>query len=184
MLDTYYGSFRTRTFAQIFPNLQAFLDCKTQTELEIDVNDEALKNLFYLLYAAYGNSNSAFSDENQFKYAIFSTIFMYGPTWQKRLEVQKALRGLTEDDLARGGTAVYNSAYNPNTAPTTDELAGLPYINQQNKTLYTKSKVEGYSVLLALLDTDVTKEFINKFKTHFLAVVASDTPLLYRTQED
>ena len=184
MFNTYYGSFRTRTFAQIFPNIGEFKATATAAQIPLKISDNSLTTLFYLLYAKYGNSNIAYSDENQFKYSVFSKIFMYGPTWERRLEVQDTIRTLDEDELVRGGQALYNHAFNPSTQPSTNTESALPYINDQNRTIYTKSKLEGYSILIDLLETDVTGEFIGKFKDLFLTVVASPEPLLYTTYEE
>lgn len=190
MNNTYYGGFRTRTFAQIYPNFETFQNEFAATPFaqavatdkpEAEIN---LQLLFYMLYARYGNSHIANSDENQFKYALFNTIFMYGPAWATRLSAQKAIRELGIDEARKGGSATHNHAYNPSTAPSTNETAGLPYISDQNKTLYTKSMLEGYANLLALVETDVSEDFINKFRKLFTKVAYGDEPLLYITQED
>lgn len=142
-----------------------------------------LKILYYLLYGQYGNSVIASSDTEQFKYKVYSIIFMYGPTWCKRLEVQKRLRELNETDLITGGKAIYNHAFNPDTAPSTSTLEELLAINDQNTTNYKKSKMEGYSILLSLLETDVTKEFLDKFKKLFITVVEPELPLWYEMED-
>lgn len=190
MNNTYYGGFRTRTFAQIYDNFETFQSEFAATPFAQAVatdKEEATINLqllFYMLYARYGNSHIANSDENQFKYGLFNIIFMYGPAWATRLSAQKAIRELGIDEARKGGTATYNHAYNPSTAPTMNEIDGLPYINDQNKTLYQKSILEGYANLLALVETDVSEEFISKFKKLFTKVFAADAPLEYITQED
>lgn len=176
---SYYGGFRTRTFADIFPSVEEFISELSKTQL--DLHEVDLNTLYYLLYARYGNSNISHSSETQFKFAVSSTIFQYGPTWMKRLEVQKSLRALSETELMTGGKAIYNHSYNPSTAPSTSTLDELTTINDQNTTNYKKSKMEAYSTLLALLETDVTGEFIDKFKRLFLVIAAPDFPLLYET---
>ena len=180
--DTYYGSYRTRTFADIFPDLGKFTALFAETPFPAAIQTSAdpinLELVFALLYARYGNSHTAFSDENQFIYNIFATIFMYGPSWATRLATQKKIRE-AGDDIFLGGEATYNSALNPENAPGTSSRDGIDYVNSQNKTLYTKSKLEGYANLLALVETDVTEEFINKFKKLFLIVPEPDYPLLY-----
>ena len=179
-----YGNFRTRTFTDIYSDFESFktdyIDCDIPTTLD----DTALKTLYYLLYARYGNSNIASSDETQFKYKVFSTIFMYGPAWQKRLDIQKKLIDLGDDEILVGATAIYNSAYNPETAPSTQATEELNYINQQNVTKYKKSKLEAYAVLEELIKTDVTEQFIGKFKKLFITIVEPDLPLWYTTQGD
>ena len=109
---------------------------------------------------------------------------MYGPSWATRLSAQKAIRELGIDEARKGGTATYNHAYNPSTTPSTDEAEGLPYINDQNRTLYTKSMLEGYANLLALVETDVSAEFLAKFRPLFTKITYGDEPLLYITEKD
>lgn len=181
----YEGGFRTRTFANIFPSLDDFLNEITSSEITIEFQNEGtLKTLYYLLYARYGNSHISYSDENQFKYALYSIIFMYAPTWEKRLEIQKKLRLLSDNELMLGGKAIYNKAYNPGTPPSTDTLEELTTINEQNTTNYKKSKLEGWSLLISLLETDVTEYFISRFKKLFIKVAATGIPLLYETEVD
>jgi hypothetical protein len=78
---------------------------------------------------------------------MFSVIFQYGPTWQKRLDIQAKIRGLTDSDILIGSKAIYNTALNPSTAPSTGSLEELTYINSQNTTNYKKSKLEAYAQL-------------------------------------
>ena len=190
--DTYYGGYRTRTFADIFESADIFKEEFLSSPFAAVAQPVASKPeapyvnldiLFYLLYARYGNSHTSFSDENQFIYNVFSIIYMYGPAWAVRLDTQKKIRELG-DEIFEGSKATYNHAYNPSTAPSTDTDAALPYVNDQNRTIYAKSKLEGYSNLLALVDTDVTEDFINKFRKLFLIVPEPDYPLLYLTEEN
>ena len=179
-----YGNFRTRTFADIYTTFEDFNKDYTSNGIPSSLSAVNLKTLYYLLYARYGNSNIASSDENQFKYKVFSTIFMYGPAWQKRLEIQKNLMDLDEEDIIKGTTAIHNNALNPSAAPSTQSLEELNYISSQNTTKYKKSKIEGYATLYALIETDVTEEFIGKFKKLFITIVEPDLPLWYATQGD
>lgn len=178
-----FGNYLTRTFAEIFPTADTFMSEYAVSPLSnTDVVDVSV--IYYLLYANYGNSPISNMDENQFKYRVWSTIFMYGPSWQKRLDVQKKLRGLTESDILKGGRAVYNHAYNDGGAPSSDTAEPLNYINDQNTTNYQKSKMEGYSILLSLLETDVTKEFIDKFRPMFSKFVTPGYPLWYKDESE
>ena len=182
--QTYYGSYRTRTFAQILPSFDAFNEKYKDSRIPAKISDESAQTLYYLLYARYGNSHIAYDDENQFVYALLSTIFMYGPTWERRLQIQDELRGLSEDELIQGSKAIYNHAYNPGTAPGTSSLGELPYINDQNTTNYKKNKITAYADLIALLETDVTEPLLYRFKKLFITIVAPDYPLLYETDEE
>lgn len=73
---------------------------------------------------------------------------------------------------------------NPADAPATDGDDILKYINGQNTTAYTKSPLEGYSILMELLDTDVTEDFLKKFNICFKKFVSSERPLIYVSEED
>ena len=108
----------------------------------------------------------------------------YGPTWEKRLDIQKAIRDLTLDDIRLGSKAIYNQAMNPSTEPSTSTLEEITYINQQNTTNYKKSPLDGYSMLLELLDTDVTKEFVDKFKICFKTFVSPERPIIYVSEDE
>ena len=147
-------------------------------------NPDNVSLVFYLLYARYGNNPIANLDINQWKYKIFSTMFQYGPTWEKRLDVQKKIRNLSDNDLLTGSKAIYNSALNPSTAPSTGSLDELTYINSQNTTNYKKSKMEAYAQLWDILQTDVTEEFLVKFKKCFKIFVSSEQPLVYVSDDE
>lgn len=178
--DPQYGNYRTRQFKQIFPDTDTFVSEVRASDLSI-LEEKDLNIIYALLYARYGNSTIASDDENQFKYAVYSTIFMYGPTWAKRLEVQEVLRNMSIEELQLGGKAIYNTALNPGSTPSTQSTQELTYINQQNTTNYRKSKLEAYSLLVSLLETDITKAFIDKFSKLFITIVQPDYPLYYIT---
>lgn len=176
-----YGNYRNRKFIDIWDNEESFLSDYEMSQIPLVITPENCTTLYYLLYARYGNSTIASSDENQFKYKVFSLIFQYGPTWQKRLEVQEALRNMDLKELQKSATAIYNHSYNPSTIPSTDTVDELTTINDQNVTKHRRSKTDAYALLLSLLETDVTEEFINKFKKLFLTVVSPELPLWYET---
>lgn len=148
------------------------------------LSDDEITLLFHLLYSRYGNNPIANWDVNQFKFKMFTVIFQYGPSWSKRLDIQERLRALNEEDIMKGGKAIYNTAMNPSTAPSTHTLEELTYINSQNTTNYKKSKMEAYAQLWDLIDMDVTSEFLNKFKVCFKTFVMPERPLLYVTDEE
>lgn len=193
--NSYYGSYRTRTFTQIFSkdgqtgSYEAFLNMLVDTPFAKKIDEAKIDTelLFYLLYSRYGNSHISYSDEDQFVYALFSIIMMYGPAWAKRLSIQEELNKLSLDDgsdIYLGSGAIYNHALNPGTAPSTQTLNELAHIDEQNTTKYRKSKLEGLASLASLLETDVTEDFLNKFRKLFIRVTAPDTPLLYRTDTE
>lgn len=173
--------YNTKLFNDIWEDKDEFLADYNNVGIPTTISSTNATTLFYLLYARYGNNPIANLDEEQFKYKVFSVIFMYGPTWEKRLAIQTSLRGLTETDLVTGSKAIYNTALNPSAAPTTTTTSELDYINSQNTTNYKKSKMDAYQQLWDLLDTDVTEEFLQRFKYCFKQFVAPDRRWVYVT---
>lgn len=187
-----YGNYRNRTFNDIYQTYEAFkedYDDYNTSVINNVISDQALQTTFMLLSANYGNSTVASANEYQFKLKLFSTIFMYGPSWEERLNIQIKIRGLSDEELQQGGKAIYNSALNPNqpvingvgneTGEGMNTLDELTYINSQNTTNYKKSKAEAYALKWDLLRADVTNEYVTKFKKLFLKVVSPELPLWY-----
>ena len=181
--DSMFGNFQTKTFQEVFPDDKTFLDFyENNGGIPVTIApDTTAKILYYLLYSRYGNDPIASSDVNRFKWQIMSIIFKYGPTWERRLEIQEELRGLTLEELQTGTLAVTNNALNPgNKLSTVDEL--IKNVNQQSRTNYKKGYVEAYAQLNALLETDVTENFLAKFKPLFIKVAMPGIDLWYETE--
>ena len=185
-MSNLYGRFRTNTFTDHFSDAASFLSAWKASGLYSSglITDANITFLYYLLYGQYGNSTVASSDPNRFKYNLWSIIYEYGPSWEKRLEIQKKLRNLTDDEIIQGSKTIYNHANNPGTEPSTASLEELEYIDDQNTSQYKKAKVEAYQLLWNLIKFDVTKEFIDKFKVLFLVIVMPERPLLYANEDD
>lgn len=182
--ESVYGNFRTKTFSDIYGSVDEFLAEYKTVGIPTTLTDDTAKTLYYILYANFGNSHIASSDENRFQYQLFSTIWQYGPTWEREVAIQKRLRELSEDDLLKGSTQIYNNAANPGTEPTTETLEELQYINNQNVTKNKKGVLEGYALLMSLLKNDVTTEFISRFKKLFIVIAQPELPLLYEEISD
>lgn len=179
-----FGDYWTKKFTDIYSDVNLFLDDYKNNGIPAKISDESVNTLFYLLYARYGNSHIINFDENQFKYKLFSIIFMYGPTWEKRLDIQDKIRALTEEDIRQGTASINNYAQatgsdNTNTKSTKD----LDGVNNQSRTMYEKDKLTAYNNLTMLLKTDVTKEFIDKFNKLFLQIAQPQKPLYYISEE-
>lgn len=175
-----YRTYRTRKFTEIFATADDFVTGYIYSGIPQSITQQSAKTLYYLLFAKHGNDPIKNADETQFKYKVWSTIFMYGPSWQKQLEVQQALRELTEDELREGAISINNEALNPGTAPSADAFSPLPNINRQVGSRSKVSKVHGYALLMELLKKDVTADFLEKFDKLF-----TDAPaygLLYETE--
>lgn len=146
---------------------------------------DAIDTLYYLLLAKYGNSSILSSDPTQFKLKVFTTIFEYGPAWLKRAQIQQQLFNLDPSKsadmatISQGNIQFNNHAANPDTAPTTGTFDQLEGINAQHTVGYKRGLLESYEALNDLLVTDVTEEFLGKFKKLFLKVVLPQRPLWY-----
>lgn len=171
-------------FKQIFETDTSFVSAVNGSFAKDCLTVDNLKLLYGLLYARYGNSPVANDDINQSKAIIYSVIYRFGPAWQKKVEVQSKLRGLTDEDICAGSKAIYNKAYNPSDDPTQNGLEEINTINEQNTQKLSRSKIEGYGLLLSLLKNDVTTEFIEKFKEAFRQFVVADNTILYDDGEE
>ena len=192
--DVAYGNMRNYTFADMYPTIDAFMNGQKDTSGEYisigyktaaipqKISDESATTLYYLLYGQYGNSTLVGVDNNQWCYKLWSIVYMYGATWEKRIAIQDEIRALTIDDAVKGGTSINNQSLNPSEAPVNDSEDILKTINTQIVNRFNKSKVEGYQYLMDLLETDVTKTFLDKFKVLFLKIVAPEEPLYYETE--
>lgn len=183
-----YGNQATRTFCDIFPDVNTFIlewensgIAETALDLDISFSTNEIFMTYYLLYAKYGNSHIASSDENQFKYKLWSIMFQHGPTWIKKLNLQKEIRALNINDIANT-KAIYNHSFNPSTEPSTATLEELTTINEQNTSSIKRAKGDAYSLFMSLLDADFSEEYINRFKKLFLKIVEPTIPLWYITE--
>lgn len=186
--NTLYGNYRQRKFSDVFMTDTSFIAEYKQSGIYQSneanrLSDENMSLLYYLLYAKYGNSVVAASDETRFKYQLWALIFSYGPAWIKKLELQDKLRALTDSDIFKGSETIFNYASHPGQSPDTATTNPLSGIDQQNRTIYQKGKVDGLANLYALLTEDVTSAFINRFKKLFLTVVIPERPLYYEEVE-
>ena len=311
-----FPQYDTKLMTDVWSQASDFLTDYQNAGIPTSISTTNATTLYYLLYAKYGNTPIANYDENQWKYKMFSIIFQYGPTWEKRLDIQTTLRGLQISDLidngsyhelfnhsasetssktgsdnntrtlnttekntgtsslantgtdttastgtqsvARTGTVgttgetedIKNHAFNPSTAPAQNAYSPLNYINEQHATkndvnstvtnnltdtttndlqnqtthnttstttndlsradtgtikddrtitdsvsaentsqnetttVMTAGKLKAYEKLLELLETDVTGDFINKFKVCFKQFVMPERHMIYVTEEE
>ena len=315
-MNKMFPQYDTKLMTEVWSDASGLLTDYQNVGIPTTISNQNATTLYYLLYAKYGNTPIANYDENQWKYKIFSIIYQYGPTWEKRLDIQTTLRGLQLADLiddgsyralssesgtqsssktgsdnntrtlnttekntgtsslantgtdttvstgtqsvARTGTVgttgetedIKNHAFNPSTAPAQNAYSPLNYINEQNATknnanstvtnnltdtttndlenqtthnttstttndlsradtgtikddrtisdtvsaenasqnetttVMTAGKLKAYEKLLELLDTDVTGDFINKFKVCFKQFVMPERHMIYVTEDE
>lgn len=176
--------YRTILFSEIWEDVDSFKNDLNETPFKDAISEDRKNILFYLLYAQFGNNPIANNDIEQWKFRMFSVIYKYGPTWEKRLEIQEKLRSLSDDEILKGSKAIYNHAFNPSTTPSTSGLGELNYINDQSTSNYKKSKMDAYMQLWELLKVDVSDRFLNQFKKCFKVFVSNERPLLYVEEKE
>lgn len=181
-----YGNSYTPNLTVIWETAEDFLaDYKSSGIYNMDednrLDDEHAKLLYFLLYSRYGTNSISTDYRDGFKYQVFSLMFQYGPTWVSRLKIQKKLRDLSlnEEELMVSSKAIYNHAYNPGQAPGTGTETLLNAINEQNTTNIKRSKLDGYNLIIGLLETDVTEQFLDRFRNLFCKFQASIPNLWY-----
>ena len=175
--------YNTLTFVDVWGKLDDFLNDYQAQALPTIITTTSATTLYYLLYARYGNSPIVNQDKEQWKYKVWSLIFRYGGTWEKKVDIQDKIRTLNLDDIKEGAMAIYNRALNPESAPTTNTTKELTYVNEQNVQKHIKNDSQAYSEWMALLEEDVTGYFLDRFKPLFKSFVANEYPIVYTDEE-
>lgn len=175
--------YNTKIMTQIWNSPEAFVEDLNDSFASESITNNSKVILANLMYAKYGNSPIANNDEYQFKAKVYSVVFRFGPSWEKKLELQKKLRNLTDEELLVGSKSITNHAYNPSTIPSTSALEELTEINEQNANITKRSKLESYALLYTLIENDVTTEFINRFSECFKQFVMPECTILYEGDE-
>lgn len=176
--------YNTLLFTDVWDEVAKFVSDYRASGIPTTISDANAMTLYYLLYARYGNTPISAMDEYQWKTRVFSIIFQYGPTWEKKLEIQQAVRTLTITDLKKGATTIYNKALNPASAPSDQTLEEINYINEQNVSKVQKNDSQAYAEWMSLLEEDVTGYFLRKFDGCFKKIVRPEKTLEYVTEED
>ena len=176
--------YSTKKFTDYFVTVNEFIEEYNAAAIPTTISETSAKTLYYLLFSKYGNNPIANYDETQFKYKIWATIFQFGPTWEKRLEIQTRLRNMSEKEMMSGAKSIYNTALNPDQTPDTSKTDELSYVSNQNVNKQTKSVLGAYAELWNMLRIDVTREFLDKFKDLFRTVVMPDHEYIYGTYEE
>lgn len=188
-MKSYFQSFDNVTFSQLWETKESFIETYNETGLpkENYLDDKTLELIWILMLGRFADSTiKPYNTYGAFQVRFMSRIWQYAPTWKKKLDIQNKLRELSLDDgsaLYLGSTAIYNTALNPGTEPSTGDTDELNFINKQNTTKYKKSKLEGLALLNDLLKNDITDAFLRRFDDFFKTIIYSGRTLLYETPE-
>lgn len=108
---------------------------------------------------------------------------MYGPSWAKEVELQQQLRDLTDEELAAGNVTLNNTVLNEGTT-VADPTKMLDHLNDQRASVTQRGRIERINSVLMLLKTDVTAEFLDRFKPIFAIVTTPANELVYGVDDD
>ena len=144
-----FPQYDTKLMTDVWSDASGFLTDYQNVGIPTTISNQNATTLYYLLYAKYGNTPIANYDENQWKYKMFSVIFQYGPTWEKRLDIQTTLRGLQLSDL------IDNGSYRALSSQSGSETSSKTGSDNNTRTLNTTEKNTGTSAL-ANTGTDTT----------------------------
>lgn len=179
--------YETNLFVDLYPNYESFLadynDIADVYIVDIPVQEKHIKNWYYLMYSAYGNSPLAYTDETQFKFKMFAIFSSNGLRWIKEKEIQKEILklDLSSDDILVTAKSIYNTARHPEDEPGTESTTELPYINDQNVAIQKRGKATGLTLLYELLKSNYDEKFIKKFKPLFRHFLGEQDPAIYTT---
>lgn len=166
-------------FKELYKTREDFVEDILNSFASKSLDNESLNLLYGLLYAKHANDPIANRDINQTKAMIQSIIFRFGPSWKKKLDIQEKLRNLTEEEICTGSKSISNRALNPSNDPSASGLEEIIEINEQNTNKIRRSRIEGYALLISVIQNDVTTEFINKFKECFMKFFVPRHKTLY-----
>lgn len=182
-----FQMFDNPKFLDYYPDLATFKEDYENLGIPKVFQDQStIQVLYWLLCTRYGVSTVLGYNFQMFRPILFTRIWQYGGTWQKRVKIQQKLRGLSLQEgsqIYKGGKAIYNSAFNDSSAPSTQSMQQIAYINSQNTTNFKKSTLEGLALLNTMLETDVTQQFLDKFSNLFKKIIYSGNTQLYPTYE-
>lgn len=191
MNNTYFQSFDNVTFSDLWSTKESFIESYKEIgfpqtfEGGSYVTDDDLGLIWLLLIGRFADSTiMSYNTYGAFQVRFMSRVWQYAPAWKKELDIQNKLRSMSLEDnspIFEGSKAIYNSALNPGTQPSTNTDDELNFLNQQNVTKHRRSKLEGLSLLNDLLKKDVTEVFLRRFDDLFKTIVYTGRNLEYET---
>ena len=174
--------YNTKLFIDVYPTFDSF---KHDFDEEFDmyakdcISATSLKKLYWLLYSHYASNPIVNYSVIIFRSKVVAITFQKGPTWERKLALQKTLRDLSDDDLLTGARTIFNRAMHDESAPSTDTDTELTYLNSQDVSKQRRSKLDAYSYLQDVLKTDVIEEFIQSYAKLFSKFVSPSITRIY-----
>lgn len=177
----------TKLFSEVWSNSTDFKADYTDYETAISnvnkIDDKYVVLTWQLIASKFANTPIRSASVDQFKLAVFAIMASEAPTWVRRLELQKSVRDLTEDDLIAGETQINNRAENPDENPTTSTMDELTYINVQTASKQKRSKLSAYALLDSLLQDDLCETYVHRFNSLFKRILVP-AQFIYITEEE
>lgn len=174
--------YNTQLFKQIYPDFDSFkhdFDEEFGGYAKDCISATSLKTLYWMLFARYGSNPIVNLTPNIFRSKIVSITFQKGPTWERKLALQKTLRDLSDEDLLAGAKTIFNRAFHDEEAPSTNTTEETPFINAQDVSKQRRSKLDAYSYLQDVLRTDVSEDFLQSYKNLFSKFVSPTITRIY-----
>lgn len=167
----------TIQYKSIFPTLEKW---KTWINGWNNYNYQNSDTLFYnILNEHYANAEIAYDTTEAFKRHFITTYRNVRDRYMRRNDVVNMLNTITPSDLIEEETTVNVASFNNATA-LEDPLGKInPYVDAQNATKTTTSKLDRYVKYLNALPDNFIYEFVNEFQHHFISVIV-DPMYLYR----
>lgn len=183
--------YKTKQLYKIYGSSNEFLDSWNGCELKevmdnqgFELSDDFIRMTYNVLLAKHYSDPIAFDSVDLFKMRVNQIIYQYGPACEKKIQIHKSVLALTEDEIFEGSKVINNHAYNPSTDPSTQSLEELEYTDSQDVQKTRRSKLEGYSNLVRLIETDVVSEFLDRFKNLFKTFLIPDVDRIYCDEDD
>ena len=160
-----------RKFSEVFPSLEQLNKDREFLNPEIpSLSGEE----WVALVGRYAESQICYHNEMQFKAAFFTIMRENLERLRTKLRANARLRSLEESEVLEGDKIVTNIATNPDTEPSTEEFAPLPYVNSQNSQKGMLGKVKGLYNWKHSVGGQAYNEFLDGFRDLFIKLLLEE----------
>lgn len=179
-------NYNQKRFVDVWPSYDDMAaDLTTFSFFKPDIPDDNIKIAYYLILSRYGDTPIAgYKDETRWKIKFFSVLYSYGVEWYQKTLIQQEIASMTTAELQEGSKSIFNTALNPNSAPSDASLEELEYINSQNTENRKRSKADALTLKWQLLSSDLNDWLIDRFRNLFSRFIATDVPVYAYPEDD